>query len=154
MSETREVVVTGLGIFSSIGNTRTDFWDSLVSGTSGVKPIQAFDASSHKSQMASEVSSFTPEDYLSRTQIRKMARVSQLASCAAVEAVKDAGLDLENENSLRMGCVIGSAAGDHDDAEALYAKFKDKGPGFTNPLTVPRSIPNMPACNAAMVLEG
>jgi len=152
MSEKREVVVTGLGVFSSIGNTRTDFWNALVSGASGIKPIQAFDASGHKSQMASEVTSFEPQDYLSRHQIRRMARVSQLASCAAVEAVKDAGLNLENEDSLRIGCVIGSAAGDHNDAEELYAKFKEKGPGFVNPLTVPRMIPNMPACNAAMVL--
>lgn len=152
MSERKEIVVTGLGIFSSIGNTRIDFWNALISGTSGIQLIQAFDASSHKSQMASEVRSFRPEDYLSRTQIRRMARVSQLASCAAVEAVKDAGLDLERENSLRVGCVIGSAAGDHDDGEELYAKFKEKGPGFVHPLTVPRMIPNMPACNAAIVL--
>jgi len=152
MSGTGEIVVTGLGVFSSIGNTQADFWNALVSGTSGVKPIQAFDASSHKSQMASEVRSFRPEDYLSRTQIRRMARVSQLASCAAVEAIKDAGLNLEKENSLRIGCVIGSAAGDHDDGEEMYAKFKEKGPGFVNPLTVPRMIPNMPACHAAMVL--
>jgi 3-oxoacyl-[acyl-carrier-protein] synthase II len=151
MSEGKEIVVTGIGVFSSVGNTRTDFWNALISGTSGVKPIQAFDASGHKSQMASEVN-FTPEDYLSRSQIRRAARVSQLASCAAVEAVKDAGLNLEEENRLRVGCVIGSAAGDHDDCEEMYAKFKEKGPGFVNPLTVPRMIPNMPACNAAILL--
>jgi 3-oxoacyl-[acyl-carrier-protein] synthase II len=152
MSESKEIVVTGLGVFSSIGMTSSTFWDSLTTGTSGVKPTQAFDASSHKSQMASEVTSFNPEDYLSHKQIRKMARVSQLASCAAVEAVKDAGLDLEDEDRLRVGCVIGSAAGDHDDGAEMYARFEQKGPGFTNPLTVPRIIPNMPACNAAMVL--
>ena len=152
MSENREVVVTGIGVFSSIGNTREDFWNALVSGTSGVKNIQAFDAGNHKSQIASEVTGFRPEDYLNRSQLRRMARVSQLATCAAVEAVKDAGLDLEKENTLRVGCVIGSAAGDHDHGEELYGKFKEKGPGFVNPLTVPRMIPNMPACNAAIVL--
>ncbi|MGD2120691.1 MAG: beta-ketoacyl-ACP synthase II [Gemmatimonadota bacterium] len=152
MSERGKIVVTGIGVISSIGSTRTDFWNALISGTSGIKPIQAFDASSHKSQMASEVTSFRPGDYLPRPQIRKMARVSQLAAAAAVEAVNDAGLDLEEENRLRVGCVIGSAAGDHDNAEELYAKFKEKGPGFVNPLTVPKSIPNMPACNAAIVL--
>ena len=153
MADPREVVVTGIGVFSSVGNNREDFWNALISGTSGVEPIQAFDASEHKARMASEVRDFRPEDYLSRTQIRRMARVSQLASCAAVEAVKDANLDLEAEDRLRVGCVIGSAAGDHDDGEKLYGKFKEKGPGFVHPLTVPRMIPNMPACNAAMVLE-
>jgi 3-oxoacyl-[acyl-carrier-protein] synthase II len=152
MSDDKLVVVTGIGVFSSIGNTREDFWNALVSGTSGVKTIQAFDAGNHKSQIASEVTGFRPEDYLNRSQLRRMARVSQLATCAAVEAVKDAGLDLEKENTLRVGCVIGSAAGDHDHGEELYGKFKEKGPGFVNPLTVPRMIPNMPACNAAIVL--
>jgi 3-oxoacyl-[acyl-carrier-protein] synthase II len=152
MSEGKEIVVTGVGVFSSIGSTREDFWSALVAGKSGVGPTQAFDASSHKSQMASEVTSFRPEDYLTRSQLKRMARVSQLASCAAVEAVKDAGLDLENEDRLRVGCVIGSAAGDHDDGEEMYARFREKGPGFVHPLTVPRMIPNMPACNAAILL--
>ena len=148
-----EVAVTGIGVFSSIGSSREGFWESLSAGTSGIQPIQAFDASNHKSQMASEVRDFQPENYLDRTQIRRMARVSQLATCAAVEAVKDAGLDLDSVNRLRVGCVIGSAAGDHDDSETLYGKFEKKGPGSVHPLTVPRIIPNMPACNAAMELR-
>lgn len=152
MPEDRDVVVTGIGVYSSIGNSRNDFWTALKAGTSGIKSTQAFDASNHKSQIASEVSGFKPEGYLSRSQLKRMARVSQLATCAAVDSVKDAGLDLDKEDRLRVGCVIGSAAGDHDDAEELYGKFEEKGPGFVNPLTVPRMIPNMPACNAAIVL--
>ena len=81
-----------------------------------------------------------------------MARVSQLASCAAIEAVKDAGLDLESENLARIGCVIGSAAGDYANIEEQHLRFQQKGPGSVNPLSIPRIIPNMPACNAAIVL--
>ena len=81
-----------------------------------------------------------------------MARVSQLASCAAIEAVKDAKLDLEEENPARIGCVIGSAAGDYTNIEEQHLRFWQKGPGSVNPLSVPRVIPNMPACNAAIVL--
>jgi 3-oxoacyl-[acyl-carrier-protein] synthase II len=149
---TSDVVVTGIGVFSSIGTSRESFWEALVAGTSGIGPIQAFDASNHKSQMASEVIGFRPKDYLDRTQMRRMARFSQLATCASVEAVKDAHLDLDKADRLRIGCVIGSAAGDHDGSEELYGKFKEKGPGSVHPLTVPRIIPNMPACNAAMEL--
>ncbi len=152
MPDRRAVVVTGLGAFTSIGCNRTDFWSSLISGKSGIRRIQAFDPDGHMSQMASEITSFNPEDFISRKQARKMARVSQLASCAAIEAVRDAGLDLERENLGRIGCVIGSAAGDYTYLEEQYFRFQQKGPGSVNALSIPRIIPNMPACNAAIVL--
>jgi 3-oxoacyl-[acyl-carrier-protein] synthase II len=113
MHQDRVVVVTGIGVFTSIGSNRAEFWDSLITGKSGIKRIQAFDPVAHKSQIGSEVISYKPEDYFERKESRKMARVSQLASSAAIEAVKDAGLDIKNENRDRIGCVIGSAAGDY-----------------------------------------
>ncbi|MGO9315452.1 MAG: beta-ketoacyl-ACP synthase II [Syntrophobacteraceae bacterium] len=147
-----DVAVTGIGVFSSIGCDRETFWSSLVSGTSGIKYIQAFDASRHKSKIASEVISFQPELFLNFKQARRMARVSQLASCAAISAVKDAGLDLNSENLDRVGCVIGSAAGDYYNLEQQYDRFKEKGPGFVNPLAIPKVIPNMPASNVGITL--
>jgi 3-oxoacyl-[acyl-carrier-protein] synthase II len=147
-----DVAVTGIGVFSSIGCDRETFWSSLVSGTSGINYIQAFDASRHKSKIASEIISFQPEIFLNFKQARRMARVSQLASCAAVSAVKDAGLDLNSENPDRVGCVIGSAAGDYYNLEQQYDRFKEKGPGFVNPLAIPKVIPNMPASNVGITL--
>jgi len=152
MDKNRAVVVTGIGVFTSIGCNRVDFWNSLISGKSGIKRIQAFDPHGHKTQIGSEVLSYKPEDYFDRKESRKMARVSQLASSAAIEAVKDAGLDLNNEDRSRIGCVIGSAAGDVTHVEDQHARFLKMGPGSVNPLTVPRVIPNMPVCNAAIVL--
>jgi len=152
MDKNRTVVVTGIGVFTSIGCNRTDFWNSLITGKSGIKKIQAFDSHAHKSQIGSEVISYKPEDYFDRKESRKMARVSQLASSAAIEAVRDAGLDLNNEDRDRIGCVIGSAAGDYTHLEDQHIRFLKMGPGSVNPLTVPRVIPNMPVCNAAMVL--
>jgi 3-oxoacyl-[acyl-carrier-protein] synthase II len=147
-----DIAVTGVGVFSSIGCTKHSFWEALVAGVSGVKPISAFDASRHKTRIASEVSSFRPETFLVHKQIRRMARVSQLAVCAAVEAVQDAGLDLAQENVARIGCVIGSAAGDYNNLEEQFVRFGERGPGVVNALTIPKVIPNMPACNAAISL--
>ncbi|HOV85362.1 MAG TPA: beta-ketoacyl-ACP synthase II [Syntrophobacteraceae bacterium] len=147
-----QVVVTGIGVFSSIGCDRETFWNSLVSGTSGIKGIRAFDASRHKSRIASEVVPFEPEKFLNFKQVRRMARVSQLAGCAAFAAVRDAGLDLEREDPHRMGCVVGSAAGDYYNLEQQYDRFKEKGPGFVNPLAIPKVIPNMPASNVGIAL--
>jgi 3-oxoacyl-[acyl-carrier-protein] synthase II len=147
-----KVVVTGIGVFSSIGSSHAEFWNSLKTGKSGIKVIQSFDPVGHKSRIGSEVLSYKPEDYFDRKEARKMARVSQLASSAAIEAIKDAGLDLNNEDRSRIGCVIGSAAGDPINLEDQHTRFLKMGPGSVNPLTVPRVIPNMPVCNASMVL--
>ncbi len=152
MDKNRAVVITGIGVFTSIGCKRADFWDSLVNGRSGIRRIGSFDPQGHKTQIGSEVLSYKPEDYFDRKESRKMARVSQLASSAAIEAVKDAGLDIKNEDPDRIGCVIGSAAGDYEHLEDQHMRFLKMGPGSVNPLTVPRVIPNMPVCNAAMVL--
>lgn len=149
----RSVVVTGIGVFSSIGCNRNDFWNALVAGISGVRFISSFDASLHKTQIASEIVSFAPEKLLPVKQARRMARVSQLAACASIEALKDAGLDLSKEDPLRIGCVIGSAAGDYHTLEEQFSRFKEKGPGSVNALTVPKVIPNMPACNVALSLS-
>lgn len=152
MEYKKQVVVTGIGVFTSIGCTRVDFWNSLIAGKSGVNIIQAFDPTGHKTQIASEILNYKPEDYFDRKESRKMARVSQLASSAAIEAVKDAGLDLNKEDRSRVGCVIGSAAGDTTHLTEQHERFLNKGPGSVNPLTVPRVIPNMPVCNASIVL--
>jgi 3-oxoacyl-[acyl-carrier-protein] synthase II len=151
MPKEAEIVVTGIGVFSSIGNKRDAFWKALISGKSGVRRIQAFDPDGHESQIASEVA-FDPEDYIPRQQARKMARVSQLASCAAIEAVKDAGLDLDREDPARIGCVVGSAAGDYAHLEEQHIRFQERGPGSVSPLTIPRVIPNMPSGNVGITL--
>jgi 3-oxoacyl-[acyl-carrier-protein] synthase II len=152
MDRNRAVVVTGIGVFTSIGCNRADFWNSLITGKSGIKKIQSFDPAGHKSQIGSEVLEYKPENYFDRKESRKMARVSQLATSAAIEAVKDAGLDLNNEDRTRIGSVIGSAAGDPINMEDQLIRFLKMGPGSVNPLTVPRVISNMPVCNAAMFL--
>ncbi|NTW36508.1 MAG: beta-ketoacyl-[acyl-carrier-protein] synthase II, partial [Syntrophobacteraceae bacterium] len=152
MEISTEVVVTGAGVISSLGCTRNDFWNALVAGTSGVKPITSFDASLQETRIASEAASFKPESSLTHKQIRRMARVSQFAACAACEAVKDAGLELDREDISRIGCVIGSAAGDYSNLEDQLTRFREKGTGSVNPLTIPKVIPNMPACNAAITL--
>ena len=152
MRNNKSVVVTGIGIFTSVGCNRVDFWNSIVDGKSGIERIHAFDPTGHKTQIASEIIDYKSGDYFDRKESRKMARVSQLASSAAIEAIKDAGLDLDQEDRTRIGCVIGSAAGDYHHLEEQHERFLNRGPGSVNPLTVPRAIPNMPVCNAANIL--
>ncbi|TVR04323.1 MAG: beta-ketoacyl-ACP synthase II, partial [Spirochaetaceae bacterium] len=146
------IFVTGIGVFSAIGNNRQQFWDALCAGVSGAADITAFDTTGHKCRVAAEVKNFAPEQYLTNKRIRRMARFSQLASCAGLQAVADAGLDLETEDRSRIGCVIGTAAGDYQNLEAQYRTLMEKGPGFGNPLAVPTIIPNMSSANVAIDL--
>jgi 3-oxoacyl-[acyl-carrier-protein] synthase II len=152
MDTGRDIVVTGVGLISSIGCSKAAFWNALAAGISGVRPIGAFDASAHRTQIASEVTSFDPGSMLDRKQLRRMARVSQFAVCAGLGAVADAGLELENEDPSRIGCVIGSAAGDYSNIEEQLLRFEAKGAGSVNALTIPKVIPNMPSCNVAIRL--
>ena len=144
------IAVTGIGIISSIGCSKDVFWQNLLAGVSGAGEITAFDASGFGSRIACEARDFNPETRLDKRRIRNMARFSQMASFAALEAVEDSGLDLSSLDPVRIGCVIGAAGGDYEVLEAQHARLLEKGPGHGNPLAVPKIIPNMAASNAAI----
>jgi 3-oxoacyl-[acyl-carrier-protein] synthase II len=152
MDHSRAVAVTGIGMFTSVGNNHEEFWNSIINGKSGIRKIQSFDPSGHKTQIASEVQNYSPENYFDRKEARKMSRGSQFAASAAIDAIKDAGIDLDLEDRYRIGSVIGSAAGDFYHLEDQHERFLKMGPGSVNPMTVPRVIPNMPVCSATMAL--
>ncbi len=152
MAPQTKVVITGIGVISSIGSSRRAFWSALVNGTSGVRDIAAFDASPYATRIASEVRDFDALTYLPPKLARRMARNSQMAVGAAMDAVKDAGLDLEREPSHRVGCCIGTAAGDYNELEEQHRGFLERGPKAISPFCVPKVIPNMPASNVGIAL--
>lgn len=152
MKNPKDIVITGIGTITPIGLNKDEFWKNLIAGVSGADHIKAFDAEGFGSTIACEVKNFIAGDFIDPRSARKMARFSQLAVCASVEAVKDAGLDLSSIDPLRVGCVIGSAAGDYKILEKQFATLKERGPGRGNPLAVPKIIPNMAAGNVAIEL--
>ena len=152
MSDGSRIVVTGIGVVTSIGSTRESFWRALTAGVSGVAPIAAFDASQYQTQIGSEVRDFDPQAYMTRKLAGRMGRNSQMAVAAAMGAVKDAGLDLASMDSARVGCCVGTAAGDFNELEENHAGFLQRGPKAISPFCVPKVIPNMPAGNVAIAL--
>lgn len=150
--EHNRIAVTGIGIYSAIGNTRKEFWGGLVNGVSGADLIHGFDASNYKSRVAAEVKNFQPNEYLSKKRVRRMSRFSQMASCAALQAAGDAGIELEKMDPQRLGVVIGTAAGDYTNLEEQHKTLLQKGPGYGNPLAVPMIIPNMSSANVGIDL--
>ncbi len=146
------IVVTGIGVISSLGCSKESFWDKLVAGKSGAATISAFDPSGYGSTIACEARDFVPEDHLDRKRAKRMARFSQLATAAALMSVKDSGIELEKYGKEKVGCVIGSAAGDYDVLQTQFATHAAKGPTHGNALAVPKIIANMASSNAAIEL--
>jgi 3-oxoacyl-[acyl-carrier-protein] synthase II len=107
----RRVVVTGVGLVTPLGTGHGDTWDALVDGRSAVRPIEAYDASSLRTQLAAELPAFEPTDYAPRKALRSMTRNDQLAVAGAALAAADAGLDAPAEDDparTRRGLFVGS----------------------------------------------
>jgi 3-oxoacyl-[acyl-carrier-protein] synthase II len=138
----RRVVVTGLGALTPIGNSVSDYWNNLVNGVSGAAPITRFDASKFKTRFACEVKGFNPEDYLDRKEARKIDPFSQYGLCAAIQAIRDAGLDGENKfNPDRTGVIWGSGIGGLQTFQDECFNFaKGDGTPRFNPFFIPKMI--------------
>ncbi len=152
MTDGGDVVVTGLGAVTPIGLDKNELWKNLVAGVSGAGRISAFDPEGFASTIACEVKGFDPTSVIERKRARRMARFSQLAVCASVEAIADAGIDVTAMDPARVGCVMGSAAGDYEVLAKQFATLRERGPGKGDPLSVPKIIPNMAAGNVAIQL--
>ncbi len=143
----RRVVVTGLGCISPVGNTVADAWNNLLAGQSGIDLITKFDASAFACKFAGEVKGFKVEDYLNTKEARTMDTFIHYGIAAAVQAVADAGLAtgqaLGEEESLRIGCNIGSGIGGLPMIEETHAELVARGPRRITPFFVPASIINM-----------
>lgn len=147
-----QVVITGMGVVSSIGIGIDDFWQASLKGCSGAGRITTFDPAGFHSEIACEVKDFDPDKRIAKKQSRRMARFSQFAVYAAIEAVEQAGLDIASLDPARIGCVVGSGAGGFDVLEEQYTSFFKNGPKNGNALAVPKTIANMAACTVAINL--
>lgn len=146
----KRVVVTGMGLITPIGNDVKTFWENIHKGKVGIGPIRNFDTAEYKAKLSAEVCDFEPADYMPAKEARRMDRFSQFAVAAAKQAVQDAGLDLSQEDSYRIGVSIGSGVGSLMGIEREYDKLLAKGPGKIHPLTAPMVLGNMAAANVAM----
>lgn len=156
----REIVVTGLGLISPVGNDVESFWSSLLSGESGVGAVTRFDASALESRVAAEVKNFDPSLWMDKREARKMALFSQYAVAASVQAWRDAGFqeDAEGAKGLgyrpeRIGVCLGNGIGGLDVFEESHSKLIESGPDRMPPMTVPLMISNEAAGNVAMRLK-
>ncbi len=134
MMNGKRVVITGMGVVASNGIGIDNFWDSLVHGRSGIRKITHFDASSHPSKIAGEVTGFDPLEYMDPKSARRMDRFCQFTVACTRLAVNDANLEISDKNSERIGLSLGSALGGFPRAEEQFGIFTEKGLKRVDPL--------------------
>lgn len=138
----RRVVITGLGVVSSIGIGKESFCDSLRAGRSGIRQITSFDATSYDCQIAGEISDFDPADFMPAQTARRIDRFAQFGLAAARLAVNDAGLDVAQEDTGAVGIILGTSIGTLCYAERQIALFYEKGAKRINPFFSTSVIPS------------
>jgi 3-oxoacyl-[acyl-carrier-protein] synthase II len=139
----RRVAVTGLGIVCPVGNTVEDAWKNLVAGTPGIGTITRFDASAFSCRIAGEVKGFDVSAYLPAKEARHMDLFIHYGLAAAIQAWKDCGLHVTEQNAERIGVNIGSGIGGLPRIEETHTELVQRGPRRISPFFVPASIINM-----------
>ena len=139
----RRVVVTGLGAITPIGATVPATWESLKAGRGGIGPVTQFDTAKYPTRIAGEVKDFDPAAHMDRKDARRTDRFAQFAVVAAIEAVRDAALDMGRENADRVGVITGSGIGGFNTLEEQHGALVVKGPDRVSPFVIPMLIINM-----------
>ena len=143
------VVVTGIGVVSPVGNTLEETWNNLVNGVCGIAPITLFDTTDYKAKVAGEVKNFEPRDYMTKQEILRSDRFTQLAVAAAAQAVEESGV-IGTVDPARIGVYFGSGIGGIRTMTKEHAKLLNKGPARVSPYCVPMMIANMAAGEIAI----
>lgn len=141
--EKRRVVVTGIGAVTPLGNDTETTWNNIISGVSGIGPLTRLNADEYSAKVAAEVKDFNPEDFLDKKDARKMDRFTHYAVASSLMAVKDANLQITDENAHRVGVWIGSGIGGMETFENQYETFLKRGYRRVSPFFVPMMIPDM-----------
>ena len=146
------VVITGVGAITPLGQSVDEFWANLVAGHSGVAPMTLCDTTDFPCKIAAEVKDWQPEAILDRREARRMARFSQFAVASAMQAVIQAGLDLDHEDRTRVGVLLGNGNGGYPNIEDAVRTIVEKSGMRLDPLHFPKSLPNMAAAQVSLQL--
>ncbi len=146
-----KVVVTGQGVVSPLGNDTATYWNALCEGRSGISAVDRFDMTGYPSRIAGLVRDCIPAN-MSKKELRRQDRYSLYALHAADQAWEQSGLDIDREDPLRVGVVLGTGVGGIETIELSAKRLYEKGPRRVSPLFVPMGLANMASANVAMRL--
>jgi 3-oxoacyl-[acyl-carrier-protein] synthase II len=147
----RRVVITGLGTVNPLAHDVCSTWQALCAGKSGIGPITLLDAKTFKVHFGGEVRGLDVDKVLDRKTARHLDRFAQFAMVAAIEAVKDSGIDFGKEDPYRCGTIVGSGIGGISEFEQQHARFVEAGPGKIGPFVIPKMIANAAPGNISIL---
>jgi 3-oxoacyl-[acyl-carrier-protein] synthase II len=138
----RRVVITGLGVVTSLSCQVSDLFQRCCAGESGIHPLGTLDKSEFQVQFGGDIYNWDPSAYITPKEIKRVDRFTQFALVAGAEAMRDSGLDLSKEDSFRCGVVLGSGIGGLGEIEEQITKLVLKGPDRVSAMTVPKMMIN------------
>ncbi len=138
----RRVVVTGMGVVTSLAQKVDELWNAVLEGKSGIHRYENIDVSDMKVHFGGEVTNWSMEGYVDRKEAKRIEIFTQYAMVAAIDAVTDSGLDFSKEDLYRCGSVIGSGVGGINEIELQVGRLVLKGPDKVSPFTIPKLMPN------------
>ena len=139
------VVITGMGAMTPLGETPEEYWKNLAAGMSGIGPMTLCDPEGYPCQISGEVSGFDPNTYIGSKEGRRMARFTQLAVAAALQAVENASYDISKDDPYRVGVLLGNGNGGFPTLEENCRILADRGGMRMSPFFFPMILPNMAA---------
>lgn len=146
----KRVVITGLGVVSSVGTGIAEFWKNIISGQSGVSLIDTFDTSKHGSKIAAQIKNFDPAAFIDFKSAKRMDRFAQLAVAATSLAITDGNLKIDSSNENEVGVFIGSGIGGLSSIESQHKILLERGADRVSPFLIPMIICNMGAAQASI----
>jgi 3-oxoacyl-[acyl-carrier-protein] synthase II len=146
----RRVVVTGLGVVTSLSQKVEDLFERLCRGESGVHLIRQFDTADYKVKFGGDVYDWDTGDYIDRKEVKRIDRFTQFALVAGIDAVRDSGLDFSKEEAFRCGVILGSGIGGLNEIETQMARLLYKGPDRVSALTIPKLMLNAAGGNLSI----
>jgi 3-oxoacyl-[acyl-carrier-protein] synthase II len=148
----RRVVLTGIGAVTPVGNDADTSWKNILEGVSGVGPVTRLNADDYPAKVAAELKDFSIEDFIDKKDARKMDRFTHYAVAASLMAVKDANLEITEQNAPRVGVWIGSGIGGMETFEKQHETFLKRGARRVSPFFVPMLIPDMASGQVSIYL--
>ena len=146
----RRVVVTGLGVVTSLSQEVDALWDQVLAGESGIHLLEVVDRTQFKVQFGGDVHDWDPTFYLTEKEAKRVDRFSQFAIAAGSDAVEHAGIDFDAMDPFRSGVILGSGIGGLNEFESQHTRLVMKGPQRVSPLTIPKLMLNAGGCNLSI----
>lgn len=149
----RRVVVTGLGAVTSLSCQMDDLWRRICNGESGIRQVTSFDTTEFKVKFGGEIADWSTDGYLPPKEAKRLDRFTQFAMVATTDALRDAGLEVADDDPFRYGVILGSGIGGLHEIETQHARLLEKGPEKVSAFTIPKLMVNA-ACGQVSIAFG